>query len=57
MPTKDKKLYSFFEFKYFNGLLSGVLVLTQNLRKWEVLCLFSPIWWRAWYDTDHTSLM
>ncbi|KAI5717251.1 hypothetical protein M8J77_002723 [Diaphorina citri] len=27
-PTIDKNLYSFFDGKYFNGLLSGVLVLT-----------------------------
>jgi hypothetical protein len=29
--------------------------------KWKVLCLFSPIWWEAYYgmgyDTDHTSPM
>jgi hypothetical protein len=28
IPTIDKNVYSFFDCKYFNGLLSGVLVLT-----------------------------
>jgi 6-phosphofructo-2-kinase. len=44
IKVRNIYLYSFFDCKYFNGLLSGVLVLTQHLKpKWEVLCLFSPI--------------
>jgi hypothetical protein len=30
-PTIDQNLHSFFDCNHFNGLLSGVLVLTQHL--------------------------
>ncbi|KAI5742192.1 hypothetical protein M8J77_004250 [Diaphorina citri] len=60
-PTIDKNLYSFFDCKYFNGLLSGVLVLTQHLN--GKYCVSSrpsderhTTGW-ACYDTGHMRLM
>jgi hypothetical protein len=67
-PTINNNLLSYFDCKYFNGLLSGVSILTQNLN--DKPCQVNPFnrpkgvtrwrdyfFFKACYDRDHTSLM